>query len=211
MDIIACSDIHGSEEGVRNILSFLELYKPQLLILCGDITHFGTKEKGMEILQKFVEKVKTIAIPGNCDPDGFANYIESTGAINLHKKKIKIEKYTFVGFGGSNRTPFFTLYEWKENETYDILDKLMEERVVLVTHAPPKGNVDTSLSVHLGSEAIAKIVQKYKPILSIAGHIHEGRGIEIKNQTTFVNPGSAKKKFGAFIKLDDWKVEAKLI
>jgi Icc-related predicted phosphoesterase len=45
--------------------------------------------------------------------------------------------------------------------------------------------------VHVGSSAVRALVEKYRPILSLHGHIHESKAIGKIGPTTCVNPGSA--------------------
>ena len=71
---------------------------------------------------------------------------------------------------------------------------------ILVTHMPPYGILDHygtphtnqdgrvfPQGAHFGSRALRKFVNKAKPKLHVFGHIHEGHGLEIINDTTFVN------------------------
>jgi len=37
---------------------------------------------------------------------------------------------------------------------------------------------------------VARMIKKYRPFLSLHGHIHESRGIQKLGRTTMINPGS---------------------
>jgi hypothetical protein len=56
---------------------------------------------------------------------------------------------------------------------------------VLVTHGPPFGVLDKSLSStpHLGCEELAKAIEQIRPRLNIFGHIHGGHGQMTANGT----------------------------
>jgi Icc-related predicted phosphoesterase len=44
--------------------------------------------------------------------------------------------------------------------------------------------------IHVGSRAVAKMIEKYQPLLGLHGHIHESRGAQKIRKTTIINPGS---------------------
>src|SRR5512136_2428452 len=44
--------------------------------------------------------------------------------------------------------------------------------------------------IHVGSRAVARMLEKYHPLLGLHGHIHESRSIQKLGRTTIVNPGS---------------------
>jgi Icc-related predicted phosphoesterase len=37
---------------------------------------------------------------------------------------------------------------------------------------------------------VAKMIEKYQPLLGLHGHIHESRGVQKIRKTTIINPGS---------------------
>ena len=202
MRILAVADIHGASEAKKGINSQIVEYTPNIVVVCGDITQFGPPESAKDFLDGI--SLKTLAIPGNCDPRGVLEAIEDSQAIPLHGKKVELSGYTFVGLGGSNTTPFNTPFELTEDEMYTALDGLMQNGALLMVHAPSKGHLDrTVTSDDLGSQAIADIVSKFSPPLVISGHIHEARGVEREGKTTYVNPGPASRGYAAVIDLND--------
>ena len=44
--------------------------------------------------------------------------------------------------------------------------------------------------IHVGSRAVAKMIEKYQPLLGLHGHIHESQAMAKIGRTTCVNPGS---------------------
>lgn len=207
MRILAVADVHGSKEAQNRINSQIMEHTPNLVIVCGDITQFGPPEWAEDFLKGI--SLKTLAIPGNCDPKAVLVAIENSPAIPLHGQRVELEGHTFVGLGGSNPTPFNTPFELSEEEIYEMLKGIMVEKAVLVSHAPAQGHLDkTAVAEKLGSQAISWIVSEFSPPLVISAHIHEARGVEIEGDTTFVNPGPASQGYAAVIDMDgEVKVE----
>lgn len=208
MKILVISDIHGQ---CQDIFKYLQKNKADIIIVTGDITQFGPKELGKEILNEIcMFDIPTLAIPGNCDQTCIYGEIESSNAINIHNKSIIIKNIGICGFGGSNTTPFNTPLEFAEVQIYDQLDKLMneiknEEIRILVTHAPPY-NTKTDLlpsGKHAGSESIRKIIEKYQPTLNLCGHIHESKAIDKIGDTVIMNPGESSQGNAGIIEINE--------
>lgn len=196
MRILAISDLHGSDWGVKQVHTWIDVLDPELLIMSGDITHFGPISFAGDFLRSL--DVRTLAIPGNCDPPAILGLLDEL-EVNLHEKKVNIGGETFVGFGASNPTPFDTLFEVTDDQIHKLLSPLMEDDVILVTHAPPYGVLDgTTFTGPLGSKSIKRIIDDYKPKLAVYGHIHEAKGLR-EEETVYLNPGSAREGYGAFV------------
>ena len=60
-------DIHKSENALDYTLNYIQKYNPDLLIIAGDITTFGPLSFAEDFLAN-LPKIKTLALPGNCDP-----------------------------------------------------------------------------------------------------------------------------------------------
>jgi hypothetical protein len=209
MRILAIADVHGAKEARKNVNSQIKEYTPNAVIVCGDITQFGPPVWAQDFLNSI--PLKTLAIPGNCDPQGVIAAIEDSQAVLLHAKRAELEGYTFVGLGGSNTTPFDTPFELTEAEIYNSLNEIMVESAILMVHTPARGHLDrTATRKDLGSGSIARIVLKFSPILVVSAHIHEARGVEREGGTTFVNPGPASNGYAALIDLND-EVKVELI
>ncbi len=201
MRFLVVSDVHGSNKVISWIGRRAEEHAVDGIIVLGDITHFGPPDWA-ETFFKGMNR-KTYAIPGNCDPAKVVSYIERW-AVSLHKTKVKVGQFTFVGMGASNPTIFDTPYEISEREIRDSLMPLMEKRAILVTHAPPFGYNDVPLSGgHTGSESLRMIVDWFHPAVVLSGHIHEARGMIRDGDTLFINPGPSKEGYAALLILDD--------
>ncbi|MGQ4832324.1 MAG: metallophosphoesterase family protein [Candidatus Asgardarchaeia archaeon] len=218
MRIYAISDIHGHfSAALKHRKKIIKLH-PDIVIILGDIVHFGTMEQVSAILKYFsFEDIPTFFIPGNCDPRELLNVDEIKKVKNLHRKYTRIEQYTFVGFGGSNITPFNTLIEFDENTILEELDQLLSaldkrSNIILATHAPPfNTKVDlTFMHQHVGSKAVRQIIEKYEPILSLHGHIHEAQGYDYLKNTLLLNPGPASRGFYTIIEIENTNIDFKI-
>jgi len=220
MKILVMGDIHGQ---CQNIFKYLQKNRVDLIILTGDITHFGPEKLGEEILNEIcVFDTLTLAIPGNCDQTYIYGEIESSNAINIHNKSVIMKNIGICGFGGSNTTPFNTPLEFAEMQIYSQLEKLMneienEEIRILVTHAPPYNTKADILPSgdHAGSESIRKIIEEFEPTLNLCGHIHESKAIDKIGNTIIINPGESSQGFASMVEINEKngnvKISPKLI
>jgi hypothetical protein len=218
MKLLVIADVHGTERGIYSTIEKLDKYKPDLLIVCGDITHHGPAAWAGTFLDQMYEKltivhrgaegrsatrnIRVLAVPGNCDPIEILEVLNKCQATNLHRAKVTIGQWTFVGLGGSNITPFHTIFEYPEETLYTWLAEIMVKHAILVVHTPPRGYLDLfEAHGNLGSTAIANIVDLYKPTLVLSAHVHEARGVLETDDTIFVNPGPARDGYGAIVEL----------
>jgi len=215
MKILAMGDIHGQ---YQKIFNYLQKNKVDLIILTGDITHFGPSRLCEEILNEIcLFNVPTLVIPGNCDPTGTFGEIENSNAINIHNRTLIIKNIGICGFGGSNLTPFDTPLEFEEELIYHEIKKLMKQIEnqqirILVTHAPPY-NTKTDLipsGDHVGSKSIRRIIEEFQPSLNLCGHIHEAIAIDKIGDTIIVNPGESSQGFASIINITEDDEEAKV-
>ncbi|MGZ7108873.1 MAG: metallophosphoesterase family protein [Methanobacterium sp.] len=208
MKILVMGDIHGQ---CQNIFNYLQENKVDLIILTGDITHFGPEKLGEEILNEIcVFDIVTLAIPGNCDPLSIYREIENSNAINIHNRSLIIKNIGICGFGGSNTTPFNTPLEFAEIQIYSQLEKIMseienEEIRILVTHAPPYNTKADILPSgdHAGSESVRRIIEEYQPTLNVCGHIHESKAIDKIGNTIIINPGESSQGYAGMVNIDE--------
>ncbi|MEA1984798.1 MAG: metallophosphoesterase [Euryarchaeota archaeon] len=219
MRILAISDPHGDYSKIAAIQQ--RAGAVDLVLIAGDITNFGPAGKARELLDMFEQP--TLAVPGNCDPTSIMDILDETRAVNLHNASRTIgdgdRNITFIGLGGSNPTPFNTPFELSEEEIEHLLEPLLAEagrtphhQLVLLTHAPPRGTVDTVPAGNVGSPAIANFLGRVD--LIVCGHIHEARGVVRQNGTVVVNPGMVAQGYAALIdieKRDAGNIDVELI
>jgi len=165
MKILAVADFHGSQYRLNIALENIKKYSPELVIVCGDITQFGPGEVATNFLNQI--PVETFAIPGNIDTPDVAEAIDKSKAKNISLKKVIKNKTSFVGVGGDTIS----------KSDAHLIEKLLDEKSVLVSHAPPHGIQDKAfIGMHAGNKDLRKIVDKCKPRLVLCGHIHEDPG-----------------------------------
>ena len=204
--ILAVADFHGQPDASNKLLKLLERGYDCLLII-GDITNFGPLSAAEDLLGRVkAVGIPTLAVPGNCDPKQILEVLDKYG-VNLHGKSVELDDVLFVGFGGSNLTPFSTPFEFQETEIQEELNKLTcvsGKRIVLVTHAPPfdtRGDL-TASGLHVGSKSIRQFIAEKQPLVSVCGHVHEARSIDKIGDTLVVNPGQITKGFATEIEID---------
>ena len=170
-----------------------------ILVVCGDITHYGDLSEAKETLKEFMElDIPVLFVPGNCDPKELASIQSVYGAVNIHGRYKEVGGLHFLGIGGCPLGPFNTPFEMSENEIGRILKEASigsndQNRFILVSHTPPVNTkVDLSRSgIHAGSQAVREFVETEKPSLVLCGHIHEARGKDVVDGVLVVNPGPA--------------------
>ncbi|MEM5794343.1 MAG: metallophosphoesterase [Candidatus Aenigmatarchaeota archaeon] len=222
MRILAVSDIHNDVENIITYTDKISFINFDVIVLLGDFTDYNLP-KGFEardIGELIIEEFKTfkkpmLAIPGNFDRDLIELFKEK--GINLHGEGKIIENIGFYGFGGA-RTPFHTPLEPSENEIEEGLKKGYEkvkncEVKVQVTHVPPfNSKVDIAYTgAHIGSEAVRKFIENYKPKVAICSHVHEARGLDEIETTKIINPGRFPEGYCGIIDVINGKVDVKII
>ncbi len=208
MRFLVITDLHQRRPNVGWINEEIERHGAEFVLFLGDVTNFGSKETAARIVSAINSKV--YVIPGNCDPLDFSQGVTDV-AVDMHGKAAEVGGYRLVGLGGSNITIFHTPFELDEDALYDNLKKNASEGMILMTHAPSYGILDQIPSgKSVGSPAIKRIVDEYRPILALSGHIHEAIGVVEQDGTVFVNPGPAKSGHFAVVDIVDGKVSAEL-
>ncbi len=226
MRIVAFGDIHMSSGEIRNIPG---IETADLIILNGDLTNYGTRHDAKRILNEILSvNLSVLALIGNLDNFEINDYLDELD-LNLHgQARLFQEKVCLIGIGGSNITPFRTPTEFSEDELATIGEqaysqglefKMLSESlhnsripVILVSHAPPHGTLLDRLrnGRHVGSRAIRTIIEKHQPDLCIAGHIHEGKGVDTIGRTTVINPGMFRQGGWIDIRINTSYIEATL-
>ena len=201
LHILVCSDLHGSAEAIDMLEAAISADTYDLLVACGDFTTFESTDYTKEFLRRI--RIKTLAVPGNCDiPDNVA-VLEQANA-SIHNTRASVNGWQFFGFGGGLPTSTGMPFEIDESLMERSLRAVAVPEGIMVTHTPSYGMNDLARSGrNAGSRGILRIAQEFKPVLALAGHYHESRGKVISKDTTFVNPGPAKKGFYASVHVGD--------
>ena len=214
MRILQASDIHGKLEAAEKISRKAGEVNADLIVIAGDITHFGGPSTALKILEIISKPgLPIFFVAGNCDsPELLSWQPEGFNAHNLHGRMREFSGYLFAGVGGGSGK-FGTLTELEEDEFENILRGFKDagDRLILVTHSPPYGTeADYTGTKHIGSTSVKRFIEEVKPLLVCAGHAHEGRSITRLGRTMIVNAGPAKDGFCAIIEIEDSAVDPQL-
>ncbi|WP_321417979.1 metallophosphoesterase [uncultured Methanomethylovorans sp.] len=210
MRIFAIADPHGNYSKIGGLLK--KAGEIDLVLVAGDITNFGPDEKALELFELFDAPI--LAVPGNCDQPSILKVLDNSKAVNLHQKSYTIDDTLFIGYGGSNPTPFCTPFEMQECDIGLGLEETLKvsesnnRKIVLLTHAPPYGYLDEVPAGHVGCTSISAFIGKAE--LIVCGHIHEARGVVRTKGTVVVNPGMAALGYAALIKINNGGIEHKI-
>jgi Icc-related predicted phosphoesterase len=177
----------------------IEKMAPDLTVVCGDITHFGTPREARETIDSLPGLV--LAVPGNCDPSGVELGVAESHGVDLHGNTYEFDGIKFAGFGGAGKM-FGTIREYDEEFLGENIKRIIQGADVLVLHGPPYGINDLSQSGHAGSREILEAVQAHKPMLVLSGHIHECHGIVREDGITYINPGAARDGRSAYLEIE---------
>jgi Icc-related predicted phosphoesterase len=195
MRLLCITDLHGDPRALERIIDAAG--DVDVLLLGGDITHFGTPNIAEDIVRRAQRRCpQVMAVAGNCDSRAIDDRLVELG-ISLFRRGIQHEG---VGFYGVSAMPPWmgNMYELSEEEIGDALRagrQLLEgcELEVVLSHTPPR---DTQLDCtrsgqHVGSSSVRRFVEQVQPALVVCGHIHESRGIDKLGPSTLVNCGAA--------------------
>jgi Icc-related predicted phosphoesterase len=221
MEILIISDIHNDVENLMEYIDKIINFNFDVVVFPGDFSDVPPKGcSSVDISKIILEELKTLkkpilALPGNWDKDVISILEEEKVSLHGHGKIIN--GIGFYGFGGA-RTPFGTSFEPEEEEIEEGLERAFKEvegaKVkVQVTHAPP---ARTKLDVvytgaHVGSEAVRKAIEKFKPVLAISAHIHEARGVDEIGGTKLINAGRFPEGYCGLASIENGKVEVKIV
>jgi uncharacterized protein len=149
---------------------------------------------------------------GNDDIWEIDDIIERSPSVSFAESKVlDIGGFYLASMGWTNPTPWNTFREAPEDVLAAKIDAVVSSipdmgRAVFNFHAPPYGTgldeapaLDENMRpIHggavmkpVGSTAVKAAIQKYQPILSVHGHIHESKGVLRLGRTLTMNPGSS--------------------
>jgi len=198
--ILCIADLHGAAHQIAPIIE--DAGSVDLILLAGDITHFGKRREAEAILALLPASISTLAVPGNCDHPEIDELLNER-AIGLHGQRRISCGYPFIGLGTSLPCPGRTPYESTDEQLGHILDDAVafpeainhnSSPFLLLTHQPPfrTCNDRAFLGKHVGSKRIRTFIEHHQPLVCFCGHIHEGACIDTIGETQIVNAGPAK-------------------
>lgn len=199
LNLLVCSDLHGSKNALKVLGSALEDEAFDAVVICGDLTSDGSVKYVRKLLDTL--KARILAVPGNCDTPGIVSMLENERA-SIHGARAEVDGTVFYGFGGAPPSPYHMPFEIPESAIADGLRRVGSGNGVMVTHTPAYGMNDMSGVGHrMGSKAVMDVALELRPRLALSGHVHEARGEDVFQGTVFVNPGPAKEGYYAKVLL----------
>jgi uncharacterized protein len=187
MRILAFTDLH---ENTRALERIKQAAKSVDLVLCvGDFTIFGRSMKRM-LTQLNSLGVPVVLIHGNHeDEEEVTEHLDGLQNIHfVHLQVLDLMGLRFMGFGGhgfSRREQELEAFEKASADKFN-------ERTVFLCHAPPYGTTldEVSEDWHVGNESLTQLIRRRKPMLVLAGHIHECfHAHDTLGSSVLINPG----------------------
>jgi Icc-related predicted phosphoesterase len=213
---IGFGDIH---EDISLLNEIPDLASADGVIISGDITNRGGKQKADQILKR-ISAVNPIiyAQIGNMDRAEITDYLEEKGW-NIHARGKQLgDNIGIMGVGYSTPTPFRTpsevpdamLEQWL-TEGYEQIKHL--PKLILVAHDPPFGSKAAELpsGQNVGNKSVLEFIRRVQPDICITGHIHEAASEDFIGKTKVLNPGMLCMGGYVLIQLKDDRLEAKLM
>jgi len=164
--------------------------------------------------QKVPSKCRVILTPGNDDVLAIDDLIRSDPNVTYGEEEVVSldSEHEVACCGWSNPTPWHTPRECSEEELLQKLERTVAkvknlETAVFCFHCPPyDSQIDVApkltedlrpvyahgkpLMIPVGSKSVRAVIEKYQPLISLHGHIHESSGYLRIGRTQCVNPGS---------------------
>jgi uncharacterized protein len=157
--------------------------------------------------------IRVIACPANDDMFEIDDLLAGARVVETGDEDhpIQLGDFTMVSMGWTNPTPWHTFREEEEPELAVRIERALAaaddpSTTILNFHAPPYGSkLDNAPALNpdlsyvsggqalkpVGSTSVRDAVQRFQPLLSLHGHIHESKGATRIGKTLALNPGSS--------------------
>lgn len=200
MLIYAVADIHGRQSKIGMTRRNIDQYKPDLLIIAGDLTRWFNPRPTIERIADL--SIETVLVRGNTDRKQIENILADFPTISsLHRTTLEICGHTFAGIGGTIPIPFRSQISLTESWSRS-MGPLLKTGTILIGHPPPRGTLDAVfLHFHAGCPKMREVILNHSPLLYICGHIHESSGKQQLGNTLIVNCSIGDSGEGALITL----------
>jgi len=170
--------------------------------------------------------VRCFVCPGNDDEFEVDDVIRKAELIELGEGRVvDVAGFAMISTGWSNPTPWNTHREESEEKLAERIDAMATQipdmgHAIFNLHCPPyRSGLDEAPAIDadlkllhggralrpVGSKAVRDAIDRYQPLLSLHGHIHESKGAVKLGKTVSINPGSAYEEgmlMAAIIQLD---------
>ena len=209
MRILAGADFHGNLDVAEWFVDQARALEPAVIVLAGDQLGYTDEVEDPKedqalnarrleaILLKAV--VPIVYIMGNDDE---VELEPVKGKLEpLHNRRVELGDFNFVGYqytlpfmGGDLEKP-----EAEIEKDLEAIERLIDDRTVLVTHSPAYGTLDPGAGPHkIGSCSLRALLDRQEVRVHIHGHSHSGFG---RNGIHF-NVASARSNRAMLIDLE---------
>jgi len=157
--------------------------------------------------------VRCFVSPGNDDDQDVAAIIDEADWVeNPEGRVVELGGHEMISWGWSNHTPWDTPREQSEDELGAHLTAMASQLTdpagaIFNLHCPPFHSglddapaLDSTLKpivrggqidmIPVGSTAVRTVIERYQPLVSLHGHIHECRAMKRIGHSMCFNPGS---------------------
>lgn len=151
---------------------------------------------------------------GNDDEPAIVDVLKQASYVEMPEGRVMMidDEHEMVSSGFANTTPWHAPRDIPDEELSTFIDNMAcrlkaPERAVFNIHVPPYA---TGLDIAplltgdlkpvvvggeiatgpVGSKAVRAAIERYQPLVSLHGHVHESRGVNKIGRTTCLNPGS---------------------
>lgn len=163
-------------------------------------------EDGRKALEKLNKDGRPVyVVPGNWE-QGREGYYWSglkKGLKNIkdcHLKKRKLDEYEIIGYGYASGPESDKEYQKKMKRLGELF-RQAKKPVIFLSHNMPHGVMDKvkkkespAYGKHFGSLVVRDVIEKYKPLVCIGGHMHEYYGKKKLGKTIVINAGFGPEK-----------------
>jgi uncharacterized protein len=151
---------------------------------------------------------------GNDDEPGIVEVLKQCSYVEMPEGRVVMidDEHEMVSAGFANTTPWHAPRDIPDEELGSFIETMasrlrVPERAVFNIHVPPFATgLDTAPLLDdnfkplvaagevatgpVGSKAVRAAIERYQPLVSLHGHVHESRGVAKLGRTTCINPGS---------------------
>lgn len=170
--------------------------------------------------------VRCFVCPGNDDELEIDDVVRRSQVVELGEGRVvELDGFTMISTGWANPTPWNTHREESEEKLAERIEAMASRvpdvsRAIFNLHPPPYRSgldeapaIDSDLKLlhggralrPVGSRAVRDAINRYQPLISLHGHVHESKGAVKLGKTLSINPGSSYEEgilMGAVVNLD---------
>jgi hypothetical protein len=185
-------------------------------------------------------KAKCYISPGNDDRFDIDPVLKESSRVICPEDEVVMidDNHEMISSGWVNTTPWNSPREVPEEQLLSKFEPMVKkvqnvEDSIFNLHVPPyntpldtapeldatlkpvvKGGGGGVSMIHVGSTTVRQLIETYKPMLGLHGHIHESRGFVKIGRTLCINPGSEYGEGilrGALINLEPKRVKSYIL